>query len=161
MSTSVLKALPGKLDIKRHSPSILYISASLAMSTSVLKALPGKLDIKRHSPSILYFQVNLIILQAQESNYCDRCLVKPTNCRKVSGTFGITVMSKGYNPVVDIPVGACFINVTEIGRSQNYLGKIKQVPSLSLSLSLSLSVCPSLSIDLCLSVCLSVSLSLL
>ena len=27
---------------------------SLAMSTSVLKALPGKLDIKRHSPSILY-----------------------------------------------------------------------------------------------------------
>ena len=29
-------------------------SASLAMSTSVLKALPGKLDIKRHSPSILY-----------------------------------------------------------------------------------------------------------
>ena len=29
-------------------------SASLAMSTSVLKALPGKLDIKKHSPSILY-----------------------------------------------------------------------------------------------------------
>ena len=54
MSTSVLKALPGKLDIKRHSPSTLYILASLAMSTSVLKALPGKLDIKRHSPSILY-----------------------------------------------------------------------------------------------------------
>ena len=54
MSTSVLKDLPGKLDIKRHSPSILYISASPAMSTSVLKALPGKLDIKGHSPSILY-----------------------------------------------------------------------------------------------------------
>ena len=27
MSTCVLKALSGKLDIKRHSPSILYISA--------------------------------------------------------------------------------------------------------------------------------------
>ena len=27
MSTSVLKALPGKLDIKRHSPSILYTFA--------------------------------------------------------------------------------------------------------------------------------------
>ena len=25
MSTSVLKALPGKLDIKRHSPSILFL----------------------------------------------------------------------------------------------------------------------------------------
>ena len=48
MSISVLKALPGKLEVKRHSPSILYISASLVMSTSVLKALPGKLEIKRH-----------------------------------------------------------------------------------------------------------------
>ena len=34
---------------------MLNCSASLAMSTSVLKALPGKLDIKRHSPSILFF----------------------------------------------------------------------------------------------------------
>ena len=32
----------------------IQVSASLAMSTSVLKALPGKLDIKRHSRSILY-----------------------------------------------------------------------------------------------------------
>ena len=31
--------------------------ASLGMSTRVLKALPGKLDIKRHSPSILYLSV--------------------------------------------------------------------------------------------------------
>ena len=33
---------------------MLNRSASLAMSTSVLKAMPGKLDIKRHPPSILY-----------------------------------------------------------------------------------------------------------
>ena len=33
---------------------MLNRSASLAMSTSVLKSLPGKLDIKIHSPSILY-----------------------------------------------------------------------------------------------------------
>ena len=33
---------------------MLNRSASLAMSTGVLKALPGKLDIKRHSPSILF-----------------------------------------------------------------------------------------------------------
>ena len=59
MSTSVLKALPGKLDIKGHSPSILYFSECLAMSPSILKALPGKLDIKRHSPSILYFWASL------------------------------------------------------------------------------------------------------
>ena len=61
MSTSILKALLGKLDIKRHSPSILYISASLAMSTSILKALLGKLDIKRHSPSILYFSSQFML----------------------------------------------------------------------------------------------------
>ena len=36
---------------------MLDCSASLAMYTSILKALPGKLDIKRHSPSILYMHV--------------------------------------------------------------------------------------------------------
>ena len=73
MSTSVLKALPGKHDIKRHSPSVLYISANLAMSTSVLKTLPGKLDIKRHSPSILYpFRV-------RESNF----ILSPTTVHPV------------------------------------------------------------------------------
>ena len=33
---------------------MLNRSASLAMSTCILKALPGKLDNKRHSSSILY-----------------------------------------------------------------------------------------------------------
>ena len=33
---------------------VLPISARLTMSTSVRKALPGKLDIKRHSPSTHY-----------------------------------------------------------------------------------------------------------
>ena len=33
---------------------MLNRSASLAMSTCILKALPGKLDIKRHSPSIFF-----------------------------------------------------------------------------------------------------------
>ena len=37
-------------DVNKRSQSI----ACLAMSTSVLKTLPGKLDIKRHSPGILY-----------------------------------------------------------------------------------------------------------
>ena len=39
---------------------MLNRSASLAMSTSVLKALPGKLDIKRHSPSILYMSTEIV-----------------------------------------------------------------------------------------------------
>ena len=33
---------------------MLNRSASLAMSTSILKALPGKFDIKRHEPCILF-----------------------------------------------------------------------------------------------------------
>ena len=100
LSTSVLKGLPGKLDIKRQSPSILYIFAlwtlwspcaqlrkrrlnrfaSLAMSTSVLKALPGKLDIKRQSPSILYIFALLKLWSSctgvckEQCNRSDHCL---------------------------------------------------------------------------------------
>ena len=39
------------------------------MSTSALKALPGKLDIKRHSPSILYFSSkNWVLVNIAESD---------------------------------------------------------------------------------------------
>ena len=42
---------------------MLNRSASLTMSTSVLKALPDKLDIKRHSPSILYLSVFEVLVE--------------------------------------------------------------------------------------------------
>ena len=42
---------------------MLNRSASLAMSTSVLKALPGKFDIKRHSPRVKIDDVKLNIKQ--------------------------------------------------------------------------------------------------
>ena len=35
-SSSVVKALPGKLDIKRHSPSILYNLDHLSASTDIV-----------------------------------------------------------------------------------------------------------------------------
>ena len=38
---------------------MLIRSASLAMSTSVLEALPGKFDIKRHSPRLLVLSISL------------------------------------------------------------------------------------------------------
>ena len=41
MSTSVLKALPGKLDIKRHSPSILYLSVERRQEL-ICQAVPSK-----------------------------------------------------------------------------------------------------------------------
>ena len=46
-------------------------SASLAMSTCVLKASPGKLDIIRHSPSILYFHLKVMyyfVLSKKKTN---------------------------------------------------------------------------------------------
>ena len=58
---------------------MLNRSASLAMSTSVLKALPGKLDIKRHSPSILYILNTLHVTQflvldiVTQFMHCDLC----------------------------------------------------------------------------------------
>ena len=51
--------------------------ASLAMTTSVLKALPGKLDIKRHSPSILYIQVLVQSYKSQSlSRTCETQISK-------------------------------------------------------------------------------------
>ena len=41
---------------------MLNRSASLAMSTSVLKALPGKLGIKRREPGILFISLPIVSL---------------------------------------------------------------------------------------------------
>ena len=48
---------------------MLNRSASLAMSTSIIKALPGKLDIKRHSPSILYLSDCTYCLTVKKASY--------------------------------------------------------------------------------------------
>ena len=50
---------------------MLNRSASLAMSTCVLKALPGKLDIKRHSPSIFYMKDRLSEEAKYACSSCD------------------------------------------------------------------------------------------
>ena len=50
MSTSVLKALPGKLDIKRHSPSILYI-------WSIKLSYDFHIHHSKHMFWVLFFQV--------------------------------------------------------------------------------------------------------
>ena len=51
---STIGKLINRIPGSRLLISSLPGSASLAMSTCVLKALPGYFDIKRHSPSILY-----------------------------------------------------------------------------------------------------------
>ena len=55
MSTSLLKALPGKLDIKKHSPSILYIPEdrlSFSDTAPQLIASNDSLELKRLSPNL-------------------------------------------------------------------------------------------------------------
>ena len=59
-SRLLISSLPGSA-----LRSMLNRSASLAMSTCVLKALPGKLDIKRHSPSIPYISDLHMITEAR------------------------------------------------------------------------------------------------
>ena len=56
-SRLLISSLPGSA-LRTH---VRY--ASLAMSTSVLKALPGKLDIKIHSPIVLQRYFDILYLQ--------------------------------------------------------------------------------------------------
>ncbi|XP_046350482.2 thrombospondin type-1 domain-containing protein 4-like [Haliotis rufescens] len=57
-----------------------------------------------------------------QSDTCLACDRKPSSCRKIAGIFMVTVLSEGsYNPVVEIPTGACRINITELALSENYL----------------------------------------
>ncbi|WAR00554.1 THSD4-like protein [Mya arenaria] len=51
---------------------------------------------------------------------CEQCRDADV-CETVVGSLRHTVMGKGYNPVVDIPRGACNINVTEADKSNNVL----------------------------------------
>ena len=111
MSTSILKALPGKFDIIRHSPcifyisrqaslcqqglskpnikirthSVLYISASLVMSTSILRALPCKLDIKRRSPSIFYIWASILKALPSKLDIKDTYLIFSIRVQWLSG----------------------------------------------------------------------------
>ena len=64
---------------------MLNRSARLMMSTSILKALPGKLDIKRHSPSILYLQIEKEReMTAGPKFWCDTPLVSYIHMLKES-----------------------------------------------------------------------------
>ena len=63
---------------------MLNRSASLAMSTIVLKALPGKLDIKRHSPSILYLLDDPRSFRREVFQKEDVIFVRTTFCTSLS-----------------------------------------------------------------------------
>ena len=68
MSTSVLKTLPGNLDIKRHSPSIRYISASLAMQQAFSRPCLVNLISK---------DTHLVFSISRQASRCQQAFSKP------------------------------------------------------------------------------------
>ncbi|KAM9309469.1 thrombospondin type-1 domain-containing protein 4 [Pholidichthys leucotaenia] len=52
---------------------------------------------------------------------CGECGGRETSCRKVAGSFQKVSVPLGYHKILDIPVGATFINITERRASPNYL----------------------------------------
>ena len=59
-SRPLISSLPGSA-LRTHVESL----GKPPMSTSILKALPGKPDIKRHSPSILYLSAKTVLKDCQ------------------------------------------------------------------------------------------------
>lgn len=55
---------------------------------------------------------------------CGVCGGDNTGCQVVSGVFKHALTSLGYHRVVEIPQGATKINITEMHKSNNYLGKL-------------------------------------
>ena len=63
------------------------------MSTSVLKALPGKLDIKRHSPSILYLLVWNVLWFQTLIIWAARDLARQCSCNHLQCNIYKTLVS--------------------------------------------------------------------
>lgn len=54
---------------------------------------------------------------------CGVCNGNNRDCQTISGIYTRASLPYGYNLITRIPVGACNINITELGASRNYLGK--------------------------------------
>ncbi|XP_060076727.1 thrombospondin type-1 domain-containing protein 4-like [Ylistrum balloti] len=59
-----------------------------------------------------------LVLSESTCSQCDRGALR---CQKISGIYTVKYLSQGYHPIVDIPAGACNVNVTELKNSRNYL----------------------------------------
>ena len=83
MSTSVLKALPGRLDIKRHSPSILYLFLNLGYLTMpiVFNLLQPQVNrYKEQTQEKLPKWLNGFIILSFLKRTCRECFYDVTSC---------------------------------------------------------------------------------
>ena len=93
---------------------MLNCSASLAMSTSILKALPGKLDMKRHSPSIPYIIFYLEVERVFIFNFndfltfCFSDLPETISKSELESLFRINdIVSKAKHTTHQLEISAC------------------------------------------------------
>ena len=75
MSTDVLKALPGKLDIKRHLPSILYTSADSRCQLAFSKLCLVNLILK---------DIHLVFSMSRQASRCQHVFSKPCHANLIS-----------------------------------------------------------------------------
>ena len=69
----------------------------------------------------IYFQNVFVCVLPSDS--CQYCVQHGGACRKISGVFVVSGLSRGsYNPLLELPPRACSINITEIAPSNNYIG---------------------------------------
>ena len=77
--------------------------------------------------SVLYLQdvgCDGIAGSGTQVDQCGVCGGDNKSCRIISGIFTRAHLKHfGYNTITTIPAGACNINITELARSRNYLGK--------------------------------------
>lgn len=65
-----------------------------------------------------------IIGSGAVEDQCGICNGDGKTCRVIAGIFTRVYLPRGYNLITRIPAGACKINITEMARSRNYLGKL-------------------------------------
>lgn len=74
---------------------------------------------------------------------CGVCGGDNSGCQVVSGVFKRALSSLGYHRVLEIPQGATKINITEMHKSNNYLGKgLLQPPDLPFEMTAGMGTVP-------------------
>lgn len=104
--------------------------------TSTSAALsPSSLDVPDRCYKSLLFSTSLQSIGCDDylgsDKVVDKCGVcggDNSGCQVVSGVFKHALTSLGYHRVVEIPQGATKINITEMHKSNNYLGKFGLLP---------------------------------
>ena len=87
MSTSVLEALPGKLDIKSHSPNFLFLESCFIFFVFMVFCLSMCLKVVSLSQSALGLSVIVALPCHTHSFLADLSLNRDTDCDHIAYTI--------------------------------------------------------------------------